>query len=180
MGVANVHRPPTNCGPTTRGLEQIDQWLASGRWDVIHFNWGLHDLKYIADDPAALADPNDPKSHPQVPLDAYAANLERLVERLKRTGAKLIWATTTPVPQGAAGRVPGDDERYNAAARKIMEKHGVAIDDLYAFCKPRLAELQLPANVHFTPQGYQALAEQVVAAVQAALPSAEPKPPATR
>ena len=41
-GVANVHRPLTNCGPTTRGLENIDAWLGDGKWDVIHFNWGLH------------------------------------------------------------------------------------------------------------------------------------------
>ena len=28
-GKANVHRPATNCGPTTRGVEQIEQWLAA-------------------------------------------------------------------------------------------------------------------------------------------------------
>src|SRR5262245_1601153 len=28
-GKANVHRPATNCGPTTRGVEQIEQWLGS-------------------------------------------------------------------------------------------------------------------------------------------------------
>lgn len=173
-GEANVHRPPTNCGPTTRGLEAIDSWLGSGRWDVIHFNWGLHDLKYIADDPAVLADPKASNSRQQVPLDQYAANLERLVERMKRTGATLIWATTTPVPEGSAGRVPGDDEKYNAAARSIMERHGVAVNDLYAFSKPRLAEIQLPANVHFTPAGYRALAGEVAAAIRKAI--AERKP----
>src|SRR5688500_10139469 len=40
--VANVHRPATNCGPTTLGIEQIDEWLGDGRWAVIHFNFGLH------------------------------------------------------------------------------------------------------------------------------------------
>ncbi len=38
-GKANVHRIPTNGGPTTRGLEQIDKWLGKKPWDVIHFNW---------------------------------------------------------------------------------------------------------------------------------------------
>ena len=46
-GKANLHRPPTNCGPTTKGLEEIDAWLGEKSWDVIHFNWGLHDLKYM-------------------------------------------------------------------------------------------------------------------------------------
>jgi acyl-CoA thioesterase-1 len=48
-GKANVHRPATNCGPTTRGVQGIDEWLGDGKWDVIHFNFGLHDLKYIDD-----------------------------------------------------------------------------------------------------------------------------------
>src|SRR3954467_10868139 len=46
-GKANVHRPPANCGPTERGLDQLDKWLGDGKWDVIHFNFGLHDLKYL-------------------------------------------------------------------------------------------------------------------------------------
>ena len=44
QGKANVHRPPANCGPTTLGVEKIDHWLGKEHWDVIHFNWGLHDL----------------------------------------------------------------------------------------------------------------------------------------
>src|SRR5438132_10686699 len=50
-GKANVHRPATNCGPSTRGVEQIEQWLGNdksggGKWDVIHFNFGLHDVRH--------------------------------------------------------------------------------------------------------------------------------------
>src|SRR5262245_3027271 len=36
---ANVHRPAANCGPTSRGVQSIDQWLGDGKWDVIHFNF---------------------------------------------------------------------------------------------------------------------------------------------
>jgi len=46
-GKANLHRIPTNGGPTTRGLANIDAWLGKDKWDLIHFNWGLHDLKYM-------------------------------------------------------------------------------------------------------------------------------------
>src|SRR5581483_1704324 len=42
---ANVHRIPENGGPTTTGLKNIEKWLGDDKWDVIHFNWGLHDLK---------------------------------------------------------------------------------------------------------------------------------------
>ncbi|HEY8994916.1 MAG TPA: hypothetical protein VIM71_09660, partial [Lacunisphaera sp.] len=46
-GKANVHRPHTNCGSTTEGEKSLDAWLEDGHWDVIHFNWGLHDLKFL-------------------------------------------------------------------------------------------------------------------------------------
>src|SRR5688572_12316649 len=44
-GKANVHRIPENGGPTINGLKKLDAWLGDGKWDVIHFNWGLHDLR---------------------------------------------------------------------------------------------------------------------------------------
>src|SRR5438309_341299 len=49
QGRANVHRIPENGGPTTNGLTKLDKWLGNGKWDVIHFNWGLHDLKLDKD-----------------------------------------------------------------------------------------------------------------------------------
>ncbi len=175
-GKANVHRPAANCGPTTRGLEQIDGWLGDGKWDVIHFNWGLHDLKYLGPNGENLADPADPKSRQQVPPDEYEKNLRKLVERLKQTGATLIWCSTTPVPEGAKGRVVGDAARYNGIAAKVMKANEVAINDLYAFANPRLKDIQLPANVHFTKPGSQQLAEQVATAIENALKFRASKP----
>ena len=43
----DVFRPKDNCGPTTRGIAKLEHWLGDRQWDVIHFNFGLHDLKYI-------------------------------------------------------------------------------------------------------------------------------------
>ena len=165
-GKANVHHPPTNCGPTTRGLEHLDAWLGQTPWDVIHFNFGLHDLKYM-DEKGRLTAVN--AGTQQVPIEAYRKNLERIVQRLKQTGAVLIWATTTPVPEGSSGRVVGDAARYNAVAAEVMKAHGIAVNDLYGFAKPRLEEIQRPKNVHFTPDGSKALAEQVAEHVLAAL-----------
>jgi acyl-CoA thioesterase-1 len=147
-GKVNVHRAPTNCGPTIRGLEQLDQWLGDGKWDLIHFNWGLHDLR------------RDTGDH-QVPIDKYEENLDQLVKRLKATGAKLVWCSTTPVPEGASRRVPEDVPAYNAVAKKIMEAHGVPINDLYAFALPRLGDIQRPRDVHYTPEGSKVLGAEV-------------------
>ncbi len=156
-GKANVHRPADNCGPTIKGLELLDKWLGDGKWDVIHFNWGLHDLRYIDD-------------KQQVPLPDYEKNLTKLVERLKQTGAKLVWCATTPVPEGTSPpRKDADVVAYNAVATRIMKANDIPTDDLYAFALPRLKEIQRPANVHFSPEGSKVLAEQVARAILDAL-----------
>lgn len=169
-GKANVHRPATNCGPTTNGLANLDKWLGDKPWDVIHFNWGLHDLKYM-DDRGALVAPDAPGAKQQVPPEQYEKNLRELVARLKRTKAKLVWCATTPVPTGAAGRVADDSVKYNEIAARVMKDNGVETNDLHAFAKSQLAEIQLPANVHFSPNGSKTLARQVAEAIQKALPA---------
>ena len=169
LGKANVHRPLTNCGPTTKGVKELDKWLGDKPWDVIHFNFGLHDLKYLGPKGQNLADPTGEGSHQPLPLADYEKHLKTMVARLEKTGARLIWRSTTPVPPGARGRVVGDSAKYNKVAAKIMKERKIAIDDMYSFCMPRLKEIIRPANVHFTPAGSKALAQQAVTAITAAL-----------
>lgn len=168
-GQANVHRPAENCGDTARGVASLDKWLGTGKWDVIHFNFGLHDLKYL-DAAGQLAPPD--KGRQVQTLAGYEANLRKIVARLKQTGAKLIFATTTPVPGGTTGRVEDDAVRYNEVAVRVMREQGVAINDLHAFVKPRQAQLQRPANVHFSTEGSAQLGDVVVAQIKPLLPAA--------
>lgn len=163
-GKANVHRIPVNGSDSGFGLGKLDEWLGTGKWDAIHFNWGLHDLKHWKD---GKLDSSGPVV---TSVDDYAKNLAKIIERMKATGAKLIWATTTPVPEGSDGRVAGDEVRYNAAAEKVAKSAGITIDDLHAFAAPRLAEIQKPKNVHYSDAGYKALAEKVAESIRAQLP----------
>jgi acyl-CoA thioesterase-1 len=165
-GKANVHRPPVNCAATIHGLKGLDEWLAIGgkdkKWDVIHFNWGLHDLKYMGPDGENLADPKAGTSKQQVGPEAYEKNLRELVKRLRKTGARLIWRNTTPVPEGARGRVPGHAAEYNEIAARVMKEMKVEIHDLYAFAKKNVAKIQRKADVHYTREGSMKLAKEVV------------------
>ncbi len=188
-GLANVHRPLENCGDTARGLAQLDKWLGAGHWDVIHFNFGLHDLKYL-DEKGKYVPPEQGKQ--VAPTEVYRQRLRELTQRLKATGAKLIFATTTPVPLGTLGRVAGDEKSYNKVALEVMKELGVSIDDLCAYVveeqrkmpprplseqaankrlAPRPGEIQLPFNVHFTPEGYDKLAGLAVASIKKSLPT---------
>lgn len=176
-GRANVYRPtfkngkPENCQGTTKGVENIERWLsetgpADIYWDIIHFNFGLHDIKHVN----AISGKNssNPKDPQQADLKQYKNNLKTIVAKLKTTNANLIFATTTPYPDVVEGpvRKPGMPEKYNKAAIKIMNKNGIVINDLYAYMLPRMKTLQLPKNVHFKPEGYKALAGKVSERIQ--------------
>jgi acyl-CoA thioesterase-1 len=159
-GKANIHRIPGNGGPTKNGIANIEKWLGTGKWDVIHFNWGIHDLKFM------------PDGKRQVEPADYEKNLRDLVAKLKATGAKLIWATITPIPKGelVPPRRFGDEAEYNAIAGKIMEANGVRINDLNAYVTPRLGTLQKPKDLHYTDEGSAFLAKKVAAEIEAVLP----------
>lgn len=149
-GKANVHRAPANCGPTASGIKNLDAWLGDGKWDLIHFNFGIHDRA--------------------TPLADYTGRLGQLVARMKETGAKLVWASTTPIPDSADGRQKAASivER-NAAAAKVMAAHGVPTDDLFAAIAPHLAEMQNPNDVHFNGKGYDFLGQKVAESIAKAL-----------
>jgi acyl-CoA thioesterase-1 len=169
---ANVIRPLTNCGPTTRGVDNIESWLGEGKWDVIHFNFGLHDMVFFAADGKTRAEPTAEGARHQVPEEDYEKNLRTLVARLKKTNAKLIWCTTTPVPEGSSGRLADEAVLYNSIAAKVMQENEIAVNDLHAFALAQLKDIQLPKNVHFTPAGSKVLAGEVARVIEAALPSA--------
>ena len=152
-------------GSTQTGLAKLPELLGAGGWAVIHFNFGLHDLKHWKNNQLDL-------SGPQVtPLADYEKNLIELVGRLQATGADLVWATTTPVPAGANGRVAGEEIAFNAAAARVMEWAGIPVNDLHAAAS-RWPELQKPENVHFTEEGSRRLGMQVAAAVAGRLNAA--------
>ena len=172
-GQANVFRPLTpngrsaaNCGDTPMGLKNLDAWLGERKWDVIHFNWGLWDLCYR--NPTSKEQGNRDKVNGRLstPPDDYRRNLEALVTRLKATGARLIWASTTVVPEGEVGRFVGDDVKYNAIAAEVMAKHGIPTNDLHATTRTFPPEMfTKPGDVHYTPAASAKLAEQVAAKI---------------
>lgn len=150
-GKANVHRAPENCGPTANGIKKMEVWLGEGRWDVIHFNFGIHDRKTSAKD--------------------YEDRLELIVKKLKATGAKLIWASTTPIPPDTKDGPEASAAivEKNRIAAEIMKKNMVHVNDLFAFITPELSKVQNPMDVHFKGGGYDMLGRQVAFEVEKVL-----------
>ena len=160
QGKVNLHRIPTNGGPTIKGLSEIEKWLGKRKWDLIHFNWGLHDLKYMGKDGTNLV-PKEKGGVVQVPLADYEKNLEKLVGRMKKAARQLVWRNTTPIPLGSQARYVGDAVKYNQAAARVMKKHKIPTLDLFSPSKQNMKDWMRVANVHYHPDGSQALAELV-------------------
>ena len=47
-GKANVQRIPASGRTVEYGLESLAKWLGAQRWNVVHFNFGLNDAKYVS------------------------------------------------------------------------------------------------------------------------------------
>lgn len=151
-GRANVHKAPENCGSTANGLKKLDLWLADKKWDLIHFNFGLHDTRTAP--------------------DVYEKNLEQLVARLEKTGARLVWASTTPAPPDTKSgpTIPAAVIERNKIAARVMQSHKIVIDDLYRWIERDLSKYQNPADVHFNGDGYAKIARRVARVIETTLP----------
>lgn len=175
QGVANYHRNEGNAGPSERGVLNTELWLGDFRqkgfhWDVIQFNHGLHDLKQSYD---AKTDTWGAYS---VPIATYQANLEKQIAILRKTGARLIFCTTTPVPNHSKGpyaRRKGASAEFNAAALEVIRLHpDILVTDLHAAigASPVFDNWRKQSDVHFyQKEEQQALGEAVAAGIRKAL-----------
>jgi acyl-CoA thioesterase-1 len=91
---------------------------------------------------------------------------------MKQTGAKLIWASTTPIQEGelSPSRRFGSVQEYNAIAARVMNENGIAIDDLNSHIAPQFDRLHNPKDLHYGTEGYQFLAQKVAEEIAKALP----------
>ena len=149
-GKVNVHRINENAKTSQYTLEKIGRWTDTEyKIDAILFNNGLHDLKIV--DSNSDGDNPFPLKY-AVPIDEYKNNMTGIIEKLKVTKAKLIFATTTPIPSKAKSRRPGSDLEYNGVAIKLMKENGIAICDLNTIAS-KLQSLMQSDGVHFNPFG---------------------------
>jgi acyl-CoA thioesterase-1 len=174
-GVANYHRIEGNSFTSAHGVNNAELWLGNYEekglhWDVILFNHGLHDLRQTYDAATQVWGP------PQVEIPDYQANLERLIAILKKSGATLVWTSTTPVQRDILGqyaRRKGAAAEYNLAALEVMKRHpDILINDLHAVVdgSPAFDAWRKTSDVHFyQPAERKALGKAVAEAVRAAV-----------
>ena len=151
----NIVHTMTNALFSTYCRMHVGDWLSKSSqvWDVVHFNVGLHDI---------CRDP-DNSAPPRVSAAAYQQNLLDIVEIIREDSpcAVIVFALTTPIlPQET--RLPEDVAIYNSAATNILADQNVYINDLYSQMLPNQDEYHVADGTHFTPEGNQFNAENVV------------------
>ena len=87
-----------NCKGTTNGLQNIDRWLGDTKWDLIHFNFGLHDIKHVK--PISGKNSNNPKHPQQSNLKQYKKKSQRDCKKIKSNKSSVDFCNNYPIPCG--------------------------------------------------------------------------------
>jgi len=117
-GTHAVYHPPENCRGSAN-WNRLPMWLGPYRqpgyhWDVILFNFGLGDLN--------------------TEIPAYRSVLTASLPQLRATGAKLVWLSTTPLPNAWEGTVANAGHRitHAEAQAKLKELNLAASEEISA------------------------------------------------
>src|SRR5258705_3791146 len=138
-------------------LREIEMVLDQERFDVVHFNNGMHGWQH-----------NEAE---------YRKAFPKLIKTIRANApkAKLIWASTTPLRDGKAvtydTKAEYSDDRIaarNAIASEIVTAQKIPTNDLNAAVRGH-PEYHSD-NVHFNIQGIQIQAAQVSTEVEKLLP----------
>ena len=159
---ACIVSPPENCRSSHDVLQHIRQWTAgAAAGDVIHINCGLHDIRR-----------NQGGNRPVADLETYRDNLIRIFDYLKQTGARIIWADSTPFLESVhnivkpSRRYLADLKAYNRVACDLAKQYGFAVNELYSLMFGRdLTALMLCDGLHFNEFGSEIIGRAVAEAV---------------
>lgn len=126
------------------------------KWDLIHINVGLGDLIHRAPDMESFrVMPIHVGGVITTDKKSYEKNLDKLVGLLKASGAKIVWASTTPIRHSTSNVFEkGTEIEYNEIAAKVMAKHAVPTNDMYHFVK-HLINMDKPASHGADPFSFE-------------------------
>ncbi len=161
--IATVDHHKGNGQNTFNGLKNLKNWLGDTQWDVIQFNFGLWDLCYRSEHSTLQGKQDKLNGKPDTTPMQYRKNLQKIVALLEQTGAKLIFVSTTYVPEGEPGRFTKDVPLYNKIALEVMKAHHIQVNDIYKKSKKIVSKYPLkPENVHYSTEGYQLISQLIL------------------
>jgi len=165
LGAAyDVYGPEDNCRFAAYTLATlVGRWLAEiPKPDIVHWNNGLWDFlrRHWGVDGCFT------------PIDEYLRTMERILRELRKTGAKIILATSTPtlfageMDQFGASWNNSDAEEYNQKLLERLADKVDAVNDLYSLVFPKMDEYICEDKVHLSAAGMAACGKAVAEIIQ--------------
>ncbi|MGI6745089.1 MAG: SGNH/GDSL hydrolase family protein [Acutalibacteraceae bacterium] len=147
-----VFHPDENCRFSRYTLNSLRHWLPKcTNPDVIHWNNGLWDVMTVYPEDGCFTELSD-----------YIRDMGRILRELKKTGAKVIFATTTAVGDGNPNRLNETIELYNTTLINALGKKLDEVNDLYSLTRPRNnVYIRLDDKVHLTDEGIEVCSKAV-------------------
>lgn len=137
------------CVTSAAYLPLLSVYLDEAKYDVVHFNNGLHSLG--------------------TPTEAYAKGLKAALELIRRRQpqAKIVWCTSTPLKD--ADKTAKCRELNVAGAKVVSELGGIATDDLFSLLDPLDREANWRDVCHHREETIKFESKQVADSVLEAL-----------
>jgi poly-D-alanine transfer protein DltD len=148
----NVWGPGENCRFSTYTLNSIRFWAEDMKGaDIIHWNNGIWDIEHIYNENRSFTT-----------LDHYIEDMSRILHILKQTGAKVIFATTTPLDKRfcVPSMCPVIEEYNNT----LLDKIGTGLDgvnDLYSLVKADTKKYLIGDGCHLSELGMRVCGKAV-------------------
>jgi lysophospholipase L1-like esterase len=185
-GTANLQHAPSNTGALPAGIScfnvtRLNALAGRVKWDVISYNFGLHDTKERTPPPL---DADTSSTANDSSVTAYITELRHYSE-LALSAAKPLFALTTPY---MANNIYTTLEVMNRNATAMLHSLGIPTVDLYSviasYCGPLpytycdicngstpTKKVDCHTTPHFNAKGYQMLVDVLVPAIKALLPA---------
>lgn len=164
-GEYKIWTPAENCRFAKYTLNSLRHYFAAMREenffpDIIHFNVGLWDLNHLYN-----------TGRPFTECEEYIRDMKNILTQLKKTGAKIIFATTTPTRkerETAADTQHFNSEikYYNEKLLEAIENDVDAVNDLYSVIEKDINKYISDDFLHPSPLGVEALAKRVTLSIQ--------------
>ncbi len=148
-----------NCRFAAYTLNSLRLWLPGFKTpDVIHWNNGLWDTAILYHEDGCFTS-----------KEIYVENMKKILRQLKRTGAKIIFATSTPVSD-AKRDLPGpmppamkneDIIEYNKAVLEAFKDEDIIINDLHSLMYQDREKFISEDLIHPNPDGVKLLGKAV-------------------
>lgn len=148
--------------PYYLGQEHLDEDLVNvlkrEKYDVIHFNIGLHGW-----------------TAGRIPQGQYQPLLQRYVDTLKEycPEAKIIWSSITPITNEEKPYILNEElnpiiDQRNRIANIVMKNNNIPVNDLYTLCLLNMEKAR-GDRFHWTAPMYRMIAIQTVSKIMESL-----------